>query len=73
MAALILLSLVSVQCDQSRQSNPSPPAGAPASNANEASPPGPNAVQKEMRLLHEALRDSVTAIANGTVESIPER
>jgi hypothetical protein len=68
----IVLSLMSVQgCDQSGNSTPSPPATPPASN--DAISPRPNAVQSEMRLLLEALRDSVTAIANGTVESIPER
>jgi len=35
-------------------------------------PPGTNPVQHEMRLLHDAMRDSVTAIANGDVKSIPE-
>lgn len=72
MSVVVLLSLSSVQCNQSRQSTPPSPADT-ASASSEASSPRPNAVQREMRLLHEALRDSVTAIANGTVESIPER
>jgi hypothetical protein len=36
-------------------------------------PPGVNAVQNEMRLLHEAMRDTVSAIALGTLSTIPER
>jgi hypothetical protein len=36
-------------------------------------PPGVNAVQNEMRLLHEAMRDSVSALALGTLSTIPER
>ncbi len=35
-------------------------------------PPGTNAVQNEMRLLHEAMRDSVTAIADGHPSTIAE-
>jgi cytochrome c556 len=35
-------------------------------------PPG-NAVQNEMRVLHEAMRDTVSAIALGTLSTIPER
>jgi len=36
-------------------------------------PPGVNAVQNEMRLLHEAMRDTVSAIALGKLSTIPER
>lgn len=36
-------------------------------------PPGVNAVQNEMRLLHEAMRDTVTAIALDNLSTIPER
>ena len=36
-------------------------------------PAGTNAVQNEMRLLHEALRDTVSALALGTLSTIPER
>ncbi|MEO8842005.1 MAG: cytochrome c [Kofleriaceae bacterium] len=36
-------------------------------------PQGVNAVQNEMRLLHEALRDTVSAIALDTLSTIPER
>lgn len=35
-------------------------------------PPG-NAVQNEMRLLHAAMRDTVSAIALGELSTIPER
>lgn len=41
---------------------------------HEAPPPAPagvNPVQHEMRLLHEAMRDTVTAIANGDVKTVP--
>lgn len=34
-------------------------------------PSGTNPVQHEMRLLHETMRDTVTAIANGDVKGIP--
>jgi hypothetical protein len=46
---------------------------ASASVGADAAPPGTNAVQAEMRLLHEAMRDSVTAIAFGRPAEIPER
>ncbi|MEP6861228.1 MAG: cytochrome c [Deltaproteobacteria bacterium] len=36
-------------------------------------PPGVNAVQNEMRLLHEAMRATVSAIALDTLSTIPER
>lgn len=39
--------------------------------ANTAAPAGSNPVQIEMRLLHAALRDGVTAVANGKVDTIP--
>jgi hypothetical protein len=35
-------------------------------------PVGITAVQNEMRLLHEAMRSCVTAVAYGTLDSIPE-
>lgn len=45
---------------------------APATAAATAAlPPAQNAVQAEMRLLHEATRDWVSAIANNTLEAIP--
>ena len=34
-------------------------------------PAGVNPVQHEMQLLHEAMRDTVTAIANGDVKTVP--
>ena len=42
-------------------------AGAPSAPLK----PAENAVQSEMRLLHDATRDWVTAIANNTLETIP--
>lgn len=45
-----------------------PPAASP-----DKLPPGVNAVQNEMRLLHEAMRDTVSAIALGRLSTIPER
>jgi len=49
------------------------PAAASAPTASpDHLPKGVNAVQNEMRLLHEAMRDAVTAIANGNLPSIAE-
>ena len=49
------------------------PAAASAPTASpDHVPPGVNAVQNEMRLLHEAMRDSVTAIADGHLQAIAE-
>ncbi|HEY6036633.1 MAG TPA: cytochrome c [Kofleriaceae bacterium] len=54
-----------------------PPPPAAASELPPASPDrvpaGINAVQNEMRLLHAALRDAVSALALGTLSTIPER
>ncbi|HEY5947851.1 MAG TPA: cytochrome c [Kofleriaceae bacterium] len=36
-------------------------------------PPNVNAVQNEMRLLHEAMRETVSALALGTLTTVPER
>lgn len=47
-----------------------PPAAAPVPAAPAVAPPA-NAVQAEMRALHEATRDWVTAIANNDLASIP--
>ena len=50
-----------------------PPAPATAVTASpDHIPPGITAVQNEMRLLHEALRDAVTAMADGKVATIAE-
>lgn len=58
-----------------------PPAPAPTESATSAArpaaspdklPPGVNAVQNEMRLLHEAMRDTVSAIALDKLSTIPE-
>ncbi len=63
-----------------KQDNPTPtptPTAAPATTSPPASPdhlpPGVNAVQNEMRLLHEAMRDTVSAIALGSLATIAER
>jgi hypothetical protein len=48
----------------------SPTASATASP--DVVPAGITAVQNEMRLLHEAMRNCVTALAYGTLDSIPE-
>jgi len=45
--------------------------GSCESSGGQASASPANPVQHEMQLLHAALRDSVTAIANGTVSTIP--
>jgi hypothetical protein len=50
-----------------------PPVPAPPAATPDKLPPAANAVQNEMRLLHETMRDTVTAIALGTLSTIPER
>jgi hypothetical protein len=52
--------------------SPPPTATAPAASPDKL-PAGVNAVQNEMRLLHEAMRDTVSAIALGKLPTIPER
>ncbi len=47
------------------------PQSAPAVAAQNAAVPKVNVVQSEMRLLDEAMRDSVTAIAFGRLDEIP--
>jgi hypothetical protein len=66
----IFIGLALLQCDQTHRPMASSGDAQPAVSSDASRP---NAVQREMRLLHEALRDSVTAIANGNVESIAER
>lgn len=39
--------------------------------AAEPAKPGTNPVQHEMRLLHDAVREAVTAVANGDVKQLP--
>ncbi len=83
-SAALLLASFAVLSTACRRDCPAPPATtappaspAPAAPALAASPdqlpPGVNAVQNEMRLLHEAMRDSVSAIALGKLSEIPER
>ncbi|MEO6775852.1 MAG: cytochrome c [Kofleriaceae bacterium] len=76
------LALVAASVAGCKQACPPPaPTPAPVPVAAPASPPaspdhvppGVNAVQNEMRLLHEAMRDTVSAIALGTLSTIPER
>lgn len=81
---LAMASAAAGACKDGTESAPAASTAAatpPASTA--ASPPAPTAspdhvpagvtaVQNEMRLLHEAMRDSVTAIAMGTLDTIPE-
>lgn len=80
MSTLLLLALASavtlalgVGCKKDGAptgSTASPSASVTASP--DAVPAGVNAVQNEMRLLHEAMRNCVTAVAYGTLDSIPE-
>ena len=65
-ALALLLGIVFLEgCKETPRSTQAPP------QASGPTSPSANAVQREMRTLHQALRDSVTAIANGTVDSIP--
>src|SRR6185436_15398535 len=75
--ALLALVLAFAACkDPSKQATPSAEhAHAEHAHASADAPPalpsGTNPVQNEMRVLHEAARDWVTAVANGTLETIP--
>lgn len=66
----ILLVALAAGC---KRDCPSPPAHSTSPASPDTVPPGVNAVQNEMRLLHEAMRDSVSALALGTLSTIPER
>ena len=72
--ALVALAVFAAAC---KRECPTSPTASTATTALSASPehlpPGVNAVQNEMRLLHEAMRDTVSAIANGTLSTIPDR
>ncbi len=71
-AALAFAALfVAVACNPPRAAVSPAAAGALAASPDHV-PAGINAVQNEMRLLHEAMRDSVTAVANNQLSSIPE-
>jgi hypothetical protein len=83
--ALAVLAVSAAGCKRDCPTSPPPTAATPPptspapapTTALPASPdhlpPGVNAVQNEMRLLHEAMRDTVSAIALGTLSTIPER
>ncbi len=76
---VVALLVLALGCKRECPTCPPPPTTSeqPAPTALPASPdhipPGVNAVQNEMRLLHEAMRDSVSAIGLGTLSTIPER
>ena len=70
--ALFVLVAFSMGCKRDCPPAPAPAPSATAPVAPDALPPG-NAVQNEMRLLHEAMRDTVSAIALGQLSTIPER
>jgi len=58
-----------------RETEPSSATSSPTASATASPdlvPAGITAVQNEMRLLHEAMRNCVTALAYGTLDSIPE-
>lgn len=78
-ASSVLLALVAlaVSAAACKRECPTSPTASTATTTLLASPdhlpPGVNAVQNEMRLLHEAMRDTVSAIAFGTLSTIPDR
>lgn len=71
MKYVALLFVVVAGCKP--ESPPSPAATPVPAASPDRLPPGVNAVQNEMRLLHEAMRDTVSALALGTLSTIPER
>lgn len=58
---LVLLATIAASCDHDHQSG----------HEHAEPPPAENAVQNEMRLLHAAMLESVTAIANDDLGAIP--
>jgi hypothetical protein len=69
---VLLLASMSVAAVDACKNDKPERAGPPAVTASpERVPPGVTAVQNEMRLLLEAMRNTVTAIAMGTLETIP--
>ena len=62
---ILIATLVAVGCN--RPATPNPPAPSTADSALADA----NVVQSEMRLLHEAMRDAVTALALGRLGEIP--
>jgi hypothetical protein len=69
----VLATGISVECR--KETEPSSATSSPSASASASPdrvPAGITAVQNEMRLLHEAMRSCVTAVAYGTLDSIPE-
>lgn len=67
------VALVAALVAGCKQDSPTPTTSPPLQASPDHLPPGVNAVQNEMRLLHEAMRDTVSAIALGSLSTIPER
>jgi hypothetical protein len=65
-----VLAALATGCKRDCPTSPAPATAPPS--PSEQLPQG-NAVQNEMRLLHEAMRDTVSAIALGNLSTIPER
>jgi cytochrome c556 len=63
----LLLAALAASCEKSEPEPREPTSRAAAS----APAPAQNPVQQEMRVLHEATRDWVTAIANNQLSTIP--
>lgn len=80
-ATALALTLAATACTTPQDATPPTPTAelvaAPTVNPNakrlEDLPPGVNAVQNEMRLLDAAMRDTMTMLANGQLQPIPER
>jgi hypothetical protein len=68
---LLTLTSLSLAAGACKNANPERAAPAAVTASPERVPPGVTAVQNEMRLLLEAMRNTVTAIAMGTLETIP--
>ncbi len=66
------VALVAALVAGCKQDSPTPTTSPPLQASPDHLPPGVNAVQNEMRLLHEAMRDTVSAIALGSLSTIPE-
>lgn len=64
-AGLVAVALLALACDHAEQAASSPSA------SPTALPDGVSPVQNEMRLLHEAMQGSVTAVANDDLGAIP--
>jgi cytochrome c556 len=68
---LLIISMSLAAADACKSDNRERAAPAAVTASPERVPPGVTAVQNEMRLLLEAMRNTVTAIAMGTMETIP--